>query len=111
MEITPTDMASAIGALQRFTDATVVLTLPKFKIEYNNDDVKSLMKKLGVEKIFKASENDFGNMLASNKVSSYAEAYPLQVAISHRLTLKINPNYRSFDRFDSQSSLYYSTLE
>ena len=77
MEMTPTDMASAIEGLQRYTDARVVLTLPKFKIEYSIDAVKDRMRKLGVKKIFKASEGDFGNMIASKEVSRSAEAHEM----------------------------------
>ena len=75
MEITPTDMASAFEGLQKYNPATVELKLPKFKFEYNVEDVKSQMRQLGVEKIFEASKGDFGNMIASNQEGRNFEAH------------------------------------
>ena len=72
--MTPTGMASAIGGLRECEGSTVVSTLPKFKMEYKVENAKCLLRQLGVEKIFEASEGDFGSMFV-NKVGRLSGAH------------------------------------
>ena len=39
-----------------------ILLMPKFKIEYNFDGAKDVLKKLGVTEIFAPGVGDFGNL-------------------------------------------------
>lgn len=58
------EMSSAVEKLNSSYGPKVILTMPKFKIDYKYDSLMSHMKALGVNKIFKAGEGDFGDLFS-----------------------------------------------
>ncbi|XP_003744266.1 putative serpin-Z12 [Galendromus occidentalis] len=66
-QMSPADMATAIKNLESGGGLPVDLTMPKFKIEYSFETVKSHMQQLGVDKIFKAGVGDFSNMFSNSE--------------------------------------------
>lgn len=81
------ELASAIDSLNSYHGPKVVLTMPKFKIEYNFGKVKDHMQQLGVNKIFNAGVGDFSNMFS--EVSCYSDTHTPTQAHTH--TRKTTP--------------------
>ena len=75
----PTELSNALRS--EFFRGRVVLSMPKFKIEYTFDKVQNILSELGVKRIFSPGDADFGNLFL--KVSaSHWRARPLREPIS-----------------------------
>lgn len=63
-EAPPSELASTIRDVRGPEGFQVILTMPKFKIEYNLADLPKRLADLGVSKMFIAGECDFGNLFS-----------------------------------------------
>lgn len=61
-KMTTAEMAQAVEKLNNARIQQVVLTMPKFKIDYKYVNVVRHIQALGVTKIFNAGEGDFGDL-------------------------------------------------
>lgn len=60
--MTAAEMSRIVTKLENLRGPKVVLTMPKFKIDYRYGNVVPHLKSLGVNKIFKAGVGDFGDL-------------------------------------------------
>lgn len=60
--MTASDLAQAVEKLNNVRGPKVVLTMPKFKIDYKYGNVMDHMRALGVNKIFTPGVGDFGDL-------------------------------------------------
>lgn len=68
----PAELVKVIKSAKYRQD--VILSMPKFKIEYHFRSVQSCMKELGVEKIFVPCGADYGNLFTSVRLESGLES-------------------------------------